>query len=244
MRLSESSMATLLPAEVARPAYDRTAQAVGIVDFGIGAFHRAHMAWYTDSAMGAGDRDWAITGVSLRSPDVAQQLNPQDGLYTLTERSAAGEGTRLIGAVRGVLVASQQAEAVIAALAAPPPARWILRWPGRVRSTVSSPRGCAYPKSGPWGIGLIGFAGALAIYFVLPQLGKIYDTAKLEKAGGEDAFKALAAGSPELQSALAYAAEVSFQAVAIIPVILFFIFGAVWLFERRGKTSDEVVPAE
>jgi predicted MFS family arabinose efflux permease len=94
-----------------------------------------------------------------------------------------------------------------------------------------------YPKSGPWGIGLIGFAGALAIYFVLPQLGKIYDTAKLEKAGGEDAFAALAAGSPELQSALAYAAEVSFQAVAVIPVVLFFIFGAVWLFEKGRKAS-------
>jgi fucose permease len=92
-----------------------------------------------------------------------------------------------------------------------------------------------FPKSGPWGIGLIGFAGALAIYFVLPQLGKIYDNAKLEKAGGEEAFKALAAGSPELQSTLAYAAEVSFQTVAIIPVILFFIFGAVWLIERRNK---------
>jgi predicted MFS family arabinose efflux permease len=101
-----------------------------------------------------------------------------------------------------------------------------------------------YPKSGPWGIGLIGFAGALAIYFVLPQLGKIYDTAKLAKAGGEDAFKALAAGTPEMQSVLAHAAEVSFQTVAIIPAVLFFIFGAVWLFERRGRKAEEVVPAE
>ena len=90
-----------------------------------------------------------------------------------------------------------------------------------------------YPKSGPWGIGLIGFAGAMAIYFVLPQLGKIYDTAKLEKAGGADGFAALTAGSPEMQTALAYAAEVSFKFVAGIPVILLFIFGAMWLFERR-----------
>jgi hypothetical protein len=101
-----------------------------------------------------------------------------------------------------------------------------------------------YPKSGPWGIGLIGFAGALAIYFVLPELGKIYDAAKLEKAGGEGAFNALTAGTPEMQSVLAHAAEVSFQTVAVIPVALFFIFGAVWLFERRGKAADEVVPAE
>lgn len=93
-----------------------------------------------------------------------------------------------------------------------------------------------YPRSGPWGIGLIGFAGALAIYFVLPELGKVYDQAKLAKAGGEQAFSSLAKGSPELQQVLAYAAEVSFQKIALIPVVLFFVFGAVWLFER-GKRS-------
>lgn len=92
-----------------------------------------------------------------------------------------------------------------------------------------------FPKSGPWGIGLVGFAGAMAIYFVLPQLGKIYDSAKLAKAGGQDAFAALQAGSPELHSVLAYAAETSFKTIAVIPVVLFFIFGAVWLLERRAK---------
>ena len=85
-----------------------------------------------------------------------------------------------------------------------------------------------YPEGGPWGIGLIGFAGALAIYFVLPELGKIYDDAKIAKAGGEEAFAALQPGAPEMQGVLAYAAETSFQTIAIIPVILFFIFGAVW----------------
>lgn len=92
-----------------------------------------------------------------------------------------------------------------------------------------------YPKAGPWGIGLIGFAGAMAIYFVLPQLGKVYDNAKLAKAGGKDAFEALQQGTPAMQSVLAYAAETSFQTIAVIPIILFFIFGAVWLTERRNK---------
>lgn len=92
-----------------------------------------------------------------------------------------------------------------------------------------------FPRSGPWGIGLVGFAGAMAIYFVLPELGKIYDEAKLAKAGGQDAFAALQAGSPELHTVLAYAAETSFKTIAIIPVILFFVFGAVWLLERRAK---------
>ncbi len=94
-----------------------------------------------------------------------------------------------------------------------------------------------FPRSGPWGIGLIGFAGAMAIYFVLPQLGKIYDDAKLAKAGGKDAFDALTAGSPEMQGVLAHAAETSFQTIAIIPVALFFVFGLVWFFERGKNTK-------
>ena len=77
-------------ADAERLGYVREAQAVGIVHFGIGAFHRAHQAWYTDAAMNAGDRDWGIIGVSLRSGDVAAPLNPQDGLYTVSTRSAAG----------------------------------------------------------------------------------------------------------------------------------------------------------
>jgi predicted MFS family arabinose efflux permease len=93
-----------------------------------------------------------------------------------------------------------------------------------------------YPRSGSWGIGLVNFAGALAIYLVLPEIGKIYDTAKLAKAGGEEAFKALQVGSPGMHEALAHAAEVSFKAISIIPVVLFFIFCAVWLFER-GKVT-------
>lgn len=117
-RLSNATQGTL-PTAIARPAYDREAQAVGIVHLGLGAFTRAHQAWYTDRAMALGDRDWAILAVSLRSADVARQLNPQDGLYTLTACGTAGHETQVIGAVKAVLVASEEAEAVIAALAAP-----------------------------------------------------------------------------------------------------------------------------
>ena len=91
-----------------------------------------------------------------------------------------------------------------------------------------------YPRGGPWTIGVLGFAGAMAIYLVLPEIGKIYDRAKLEAAGGEAGFAALTAG-PEMQRVLAHAAEQSFQVIAIIPLILFVIFGLLWLFERRGS---------
>ncbi|MEO8313211.1 MAG: MFS transporter [Pseudomonadota bacterium] len=91
-----------------------------------------------------------------------------------------------------------------------------------------------YPRGGPWTIGITGFAGAMAIYYVLPELGKIYDEAKLEAAGGEGAFAALTPGA-DLSRALAFAAERSFQTVAIIPAILFVIFGLVWAIERGRK---------
>jgi fructuronate reductase len=91
----------------------------GIVHFGIGAFHRAHQAVYTDEALAAGDRDWMISGVSLRSPAVRAALQPQDGLYSITECDRTGERVRVIGSVREVLVASEDAEAVISALASP-----------------------------------------------------------------------------------------------------------------------------
>ena len=110
---------TPLSASVQAPRYDRTAQAAGIVHIGIGAFHRAHQAGYTDDAMAAGDRDWGIIGVSLRSGDVAAQLNPQDGLYTVSARDAQGSKLRLIGTVQQVLVASESPQAVIDAISAP-----------------------------------------------------------------------------------------------------------------------------
>jgi MFS family permease len=98
-----------------------------------------------------------------------------------------------------------------------------------------------YPRGGSWTIGIVGFAGAMAIWFVLPKLGAIYDRAKLEAAGGEQAFAALTPG-PELSRVLAYAAETSFKTVAIIPVILLVIFSVVWLFERNRKLGDRDVP--
>ncbi len=116
MRLSAD---TPIPASVQTPGYDRAAQVAGIVHIGIGAFHRAHQAVYTDDAMRSGERDWAIIGVSLRSADVASQLNPQDGLYTVSTRSVAGSELRVVGAVQQVLVASDNPQAVVDAIAAP-----------------------------------------------------------------------------------------------------------------------------
>jgi fructuronate reductase len=118
VRLSPDTLGEL-PDEVARYSYDRDAQAVGIVHFGIGAFARAHLAVYCDAAMAAGESGWMISGVSLRSDSVAQQLNPQGGLYTLTQRSGDEIATRVIGSIREVLVAGKDAEAIAERIASP-----------------------------------------------------------------------------------------------------------------------------
>jgi fructuronate reductase len=107
-----------LPMSVLRPGYDPPRRS-GIVHLGLGAFHRAHQAVYTDDALAAGAADWGITGVSLRAAQVRDQLEPQAGRYTVTSSGNAGDEIRLIGAIRQVLVAPENPRAVIEALAAP-----------------------------------------------------------------------------------------------------------------------------
>jgi fructuronate reductase len=118
MRLSRFNV-TQLPDSVERPRYARVTPDHGILHFGMGAFHRAHQAIYTEEAIAATGEAWGITGVSLRSPSAADQLNPQDGLYTVAIRTDDATHRRLIGAVRQVLVAPREPEAVITAVASP-----------------------------------------------------------------------------------------------------------------------------
>jgi fructuronate reductase len=117
-RLS-SALLPSLDGRIATPGYDRTALAEGVVHLGLGAFHRAHQAACLDRIAASGDRRWGIVGVSLRSPAVRDRLAPQDGLYTLVERDGGGETARVIGSLRRMLVAPEDHEAVVAAMASP-----------------------------------------------------------------------------------------------------------------------------
>ena len=102
-RLSSASWPREVPSEV------------GIVHLGIGAFHRAHQAVYTEDA---GD-GWGICGVSQRSPDVIDRLAPQDGLYAVLVRAPDTEQVRVIGAVRELRFAGADPAAVLARIADP-----------------------------------------------------------------------------------------------------------------------------
>ncbi|MEH6584328.1 MAG: mannitol dehydrogenase family protein [Halioglobus sp.] len=117
-RLSTESLAQL-PPQVQTPRYDRDSTDIGIVHLGIGAFHRAHQALYTEQVLNETGGAWGICGVSLRSATVRDQLAPQDCLYTVSVNSDAGRKLQLVGAVKTVLVASESPSAVIEALCLP-----------------------------------------------------------------------------------------------------------------------------
>jgi len=111
MRLDLSTLDDLPPA-VDTPKYDPRLIGIGIVHLGIGAFHRAQTAIFSDDALALEHADWGISGVSLRSPDMRDRLVPQDGLYTAVEKSPDGTRRRIIGSVREVLFLGDERDAV------------------------------------------------------------------------------------------------------------------------------------
>ncbi|WP_045076376.1 mannitol dehydrogenase family protein [Psychromicrobium lacuslunae] len=60
-----------------------------IVHLGVGAFHRAHQAWFTQHAVDG--EDWGIAAFSMRSAAVSDALAAQEGLYTLVTRAEQDE---------------------------------------------------------------------------------------------------------------------------------------------------------
>jgi fructuronate reductase len=110
-RLSRTSCPSL--------GYDPARLETGIVHLGIGAFHRAHQADYTDEVLRRGDLRWGILGASLRSPETRDALRPQDYLYTLAESDETGERCRIIAAITDILVAPQNPRALVEAMCAP-----------------------------------------------------------------------------------------------------------------------------
>jgi hypothetical protein len=127
----------------------------------------------------------------------------------------------------GLLLLSRASSPVAALLAA---TLWgvgvAAMWPTMLASVAER-----FPRGGSWMMGLIGSAGALSVYLVLPRLGAIYDATKVEVAGGADVLAKLSGeGLLAVESA---AAATSFEYVALLPAILLPVFGAIWIFERR-----------
>ncbi|WP_287933937.1 mannitol dehydrogenase family protein [Arthrobacter sp.] len=70
---------------------------VRIAHLGLGAFHRAHQAWYTQHA--SDGAEWGIAAFTGRRPDAATALGAQDGLYTLIERGGEGDRFELMSSI-------------------------------------------------------------------------------------------------------------------------------------------------
>ncbi len=98
-RLSRGLLAARgAPAEVAP---------VRIVHLGLGAFHRAHQAWYTALADDGGQ--WGIAAFTGRSADIADRLRPQQGVYTLVERGRDGDRMQALTGISHVHTADDHA---------------------------------------------------------------------------------------------------------------------------------------
>jgi fructuronate reductase len=70
---------------------------IRIVHLGLGAFHRAHQAFYTDQV--DLQREWGIAAFTGRRPDLATALAEQDGLYTLIERADSQDTFHTIASI-------------------------------------------------------------------------------------------------------------------------------------------------
>jgi len=90
MKLNRSNLAEMnhVAASTPRPK---------IVHIGLGAFHRAHQAWYT--ARVDIDQEWGIMAFTGRSAKAAEEIGAQDGLYTLIVRDSIGDSYQIIDSI-------------------------------------------------------------------------------------------------------------------------------------------------
>src|SRR3954453_2259216 len=100
LRLSTSNLGAIEGHGIPVPHYDRASPAPRILHLGVGGFHRAHMALYTEELAEAGG-DWRIRGIGLLDADrrMASVLEEQDHLYTLIQRDSSSSTPRVIGSI-------------------------------------------------------------------------------------------------------------------------------------------------
>ena len=118
-RLTPISLRAVLPRPgVSGPPHGELGRRIGVLHLGVGAFHRAHQAVFTeDAAAATGAEGWGICGVTQRSPRVADQLLPQGCYYGLLERGRSTTGLRVVGQLGEVLHPARDGERLAARFA-------------------------------------------------------------------------------------------------------------------------------
>lgn len=125
MKLNTQHLAPLSQSSptVIQPAYDKERVSHGMVHIGVGGFHRAHQAYYTEQLLNSGKaNDWGICGVGLRSADAAMEkaLASQDYLYTLYELSESKTpSVQVIGAIGDFILADHEPDRLMMTLISP-----------------------------------------------------------------------------------------------------------------------------
>ncbi|MEY4559200.1 MAG: hypothetical protein RLZ82_215 [Actinomycetota bacterium] len=108
---------------VSTPNYDRSSLKAGIVHFGVGGFHRAHMAMTIDRLLNAGlAQEWAICGVGLLEHDrrMRDVMAEQDCLYTLVLKHPDGRReSSIIGSIIEYIFAPDDPQVLLEKLANP-----------------------------------------------------------------------------------------------------------------------------
>ena len=99
--LNLTSLGALAPSQ--RPLVDPRELQSRIVHVGIGAFHRAHQAVYTQAAAAQSGEPWGIAAVAPGSQATVAGLRAQDCLYSVTDLAAGGSRTRVVGALTEAL---------------------------------------------------------------------------------------------------------------------------------------------
>ncbi|HML51187.1 MAG TPA: mannitol dehydrogenase family protein [Propionicimonas sp.] len=82
-----------------RPPVDPRSLRPRVLHFGLGAFHRAHQAVYTENANAQTGEQWGIVDVAPSTARAAVALRQQDCLYSVTDREPRGFRTRVVGSV-------------------------------------------------------------------------------------------------------------------------------------------------
>lgn len=120
VKLSQANLGQL-PANVARPTYDRSSLTAGIVHFGVGNFHRSHQGVYLDELFNSGiGHDWAIVGAGVFDGEKVgrAKLAEQDWLTTVVEQDSGHMSARVTSVMIDFLMPGD-ATAIIERLADP-----------------------------------------------------------------------------------------------------------------------------
>ncbi|GAB1482459.1 mannitol dehydrogenase family protein [Treponema sp.] len=107
--------------KVIKPSYDRKAVDIGIAHFGVGGFHRAHQALYTEEVLASGDLRWGICGIGITDRDklMYDALKSQDYLYSLIARGVDSEEARIIGSIIDYKISANSTKSIFDVLSSP-----------------------------------------------------------------------------------------------------------------------------